>query len=203
MNFSSLLVRYYNWYKYLVVCFLLCFFIFFGFTVLFQKKKRNDVYTDFLIKKHLYKNDIKNEKKDLVDSRLTDLDILLNILNNKLNNKIKILELTLSKKNSTFLLESCEFLYAYFIIANNLNHTAKLDIILNKIDDAHIYFLDMCFLKVVYMIQKNNFIEAEKSLNYLVLMNRQNKKLFMNIDKRKIEALKYYIEKNKNHFIIY
>lgn len=199
MSASSLFMKYYNWYRNILILFLISSSVFFLWILLVQKENRNEIYSDFLLKKYLFKEkDLGVESKDLVDNNLIDLGIILNINTLEKARQIDLLESILKKKNYSQLVQNIsEFLYSYIIINNSLAHTEILDNIFQNLDEEHIYFIDMYLLKGIYYIQNNNLDEAGSIFHYLSILYQYDNKIFTKIDPLILEAFKSYIGEQK------
>lgn len=196
MSISSLLVKYYNWYKRFVIVFFTLFVVFLIYVFFTDYKTNNDKYSDFMINKYLLSNNkIKKEKQDLVSNNLVDLKTIASLNELDKESQQKSLELLLNKNNSEVLHHTCEFLYAYLMVSNN-KHSDMLYDIFSKLDDKHIFHLDMYFLKAVYLVQKDNLEEANRLFNYILLIQHNKKHIFADIDTNLIDAFRFYIKQH-------
>ena len=81
------------------------------------------------------------------------------------------------------------------MVLNN-KHSDMLYDIFNRLDDKHIFYLDMYFLKAVYLVQKDNLEEANRLFNYILLIQHNKKHIFADIDTNLIDAFRFYIKQH-------
>ncbi len=199
MNFSSIFSSYYNWYRNFIFLFLFIFLSFFTYVIFSTTKNTNDEYTDYLIEKYAYNaSNLKRPSKDSVDAGLLDLNMILSV--NDIKDKMEAIYFIenniFKKKSNKVVRDYAELVYCYILISNNLNGTFLENIFYDLTED-HIYVLDMHFLKAVYFMRSNNLYEAEKVLNLLMFIKKNNSHRYATIDQDLIDSFQYHIKRNK------